>query len=409
MSSSRKGSDYNIFVRAILRMPRPVRILCLIVAVLAMIILTMNIIQAFTGPGQGTEDPTADPTSTATYTPAATPTATPDPGATGEPTASPDVTPAPTQDATPTPTPDATPTPVPVVYDTYFKLPDFSTRPVAVVVDNRGNAAQYLSGIREAQLVYEMVGEKGSTTLMPIYWNMPDSLSVGNMGGLRHYMLNIAAEHQAVVFGNGASVYAQAEIEQNLFGIKWFDAAHGQSPAFSAAGGKTLLNSLGAKSVMTANNINTALDAPNQVFKYLEGCQTPSSGKQAYEVVLSYDKNCSVSFTWDPDSHMYLRWRNDVPQYDMATGQQLATSNILMLRMESNPVSGDPEGMQEVNMTGNGIGWYITEGMAQQILWTKTSRGSAPEIRTVAGEEIMLNPGQTWISIVPVDSQEIIN
>ena len=407
MSSNKKGSEYNIFVRAILKMPRPVRILCLIVAILVMIILTMIILQSFTGPDDMTEDSTATPTSTATATstPTSTPTATPTPEATEAPTEDPTSSPAPTQEATPTPTP----TPTPIVYDTYFNMPDFSTRPIAVVVDNQGNAAQYLNGIREAQLVYEMVGEKGATTLMSIYWNMPDSLSVGNVGGLRHSMLNIAAEHQAVVYGNGTSVYAQAEVEQNLFGIKWFDAAQGQSLAFTAAGGKTLLSSRGAMSVMATNNIGTVLDTPNQVFQYLVSSEAPSSGKQAYEVLLNYDKNYTVSFTWDPDSHLYLRWRNDVPQYDMATGQQLATANILVLKMESNLITGDPNGMQEVNMTGNGIGWYITEGKAQQILWSKASRDGALQIKTLSGETVLLNPGQTWVSIVPMDSQESIN
>ena len=126
-------------------------------------------------------------------------------------------------------------------------------------------------------------------------------------------------------------------------------------------------------------------------------------------MLLSYDKNYTVSFTWDPDSHLYLRWRNDVPQYDMATGQQLATANILVLKMESNLITGDPNGMQEVNMTGNGIGWYITEGKAQQILWSKASRDGALQIKTLSGETVLLNPGQTWVSIVPMDSQESIN
>lgn len=399
MSSNKRGSEYNFIVRAVLKMPRPLRVLCLIIVVLIMLVLTMLILKTFMQGGD--VEPTPTPFVTATPSPTATPSATP----TATPTETSTATPTPeiTEDVTPTPEPS------PVIYDGAFVMPDGSVRPVAVVLDSKASSSQYMSGLREAQLVYEMVGENGFSTMMAVYWSMPDVLQVGGLGGARHYMLNIAAEHQAVIYSKGASVYTKAEVDRQLFGIKLFNSEDNIRNVFTSLNGSVLLNAGSISSHLKKENVTTTLPSNNLVFNYLESTETPATGKQALEVLLPYSNEYTTCFTWDADRHLYLRWRNDMPQCDKTTGQQLTAANILIIKMESNIVETDPDGMQEINMIGTGIGWYVTEGTAQQIVWSKVSRDAAMTVKTLTGEDIYLNPGQTWISILPTDISESIH
>lgn len=401
MSSNKRGSEYNILVRVFMKMPKALRVLFVIALVAAMLLLTMSLLSSLGG--QDTLDVTPTP-----FAPTSTPTATPEvptPTPTAEPTATPTATP--TAEPTEEPTPSSEPTPV--VYDQSFVMPDASKRPVAVVLDSKGNNVQYITGITEAQIVYEMVGEKGYSSIMALYWEKPTGLQVGALGGARHYMLNLAAEHQAVIYSKGVSVYAKAEAAQKLFGVKLYNSEDGIKNVFSTTNKGVLLNISAIESHWSEEKVSATLSKSKLVFKYLESTETPSVGKSALEIILPFSSSYTTCYTWDTDKHLYLRWRNDMPQFDQTTGEQLTAANIIILKMDSNVIDGDANGMQELNMIGSGIGWFATEGIAQQIVWSKNSRDGALAIKTLTGDEVQLNPGQTWITILPTDSKEVIN
>lgn len=402
MSSNKRGNEYNALVRLVVKMPRPVRILFFVVLIAAMLVLTMVAIKSVAGQPAGA--PTATPTAAPTYTPTAQPTGTP----VATPTVAPTETPTaePTEEPTATPEPTPSPEPTPVVYDTSFVMPDGNVRPIAVVLDPKGS---YLTGVKEAQLVYEMVGEKGASTMMALYWDKPTGLQVGKLGSARHYMINIAAEHQAMIYSKGASVYAKAEAAQKLFGVKLFNSEDNIKNVFASSSSGVLLNISAVESHWANEKVTTTLSKSNLVFKYAESTETPTVGKKAVEVLLPFSSSYTTCFTWDPDKHLYLRWRNDMPQFDQTTGEQLTAANIIVLKMDSYDIDGDADGMQEVNMIGSGVGWFVTEGMAQQIIWSKSSRDGALSIKTSTGADVVLNPGQTWITILPTSSNERIN
>ncbi len=159
---------------------------------------------------------------------------------------------------------------------------------------------------------------------------------------------------------------------------------------------------------MDSRGRGKAPDSVAQTIVYGEKADAPQAGREALELFVRYSQSYNCSFTWDPDSHMYLRWRNDERQLDNATGEQLAAANVILLKMDSQPIKDDPDGMVEVTMTGEGIGWYITEGVAQQIKWSRPERDSATDMRLLSGEQLVLNPGRTWIVICPSNVSEQI-
>ena len=65
----------------------------------------------------------------------------------------------------------------------------------------------------------------------------------------------------------------------------------------------------------------------------------------------------------------------------------------------------DDVGRQKLTTVGSGKGYYITDGYAVPINWSKSSRTAKTNYTYENGEEIKLNDGNTFIQIVPPSSK----
>ena len=73
-------------------------------------------------------------------------------------------------------------------------------------------------------------------------------------------------------------------------------------------------------------------------------------------------------------------------------------------------IAGDYKGRQNLNNIGSGEGYYISEGKAVKITWSKSSR----EAKTVyklksTGEELKVNDGNTFIQVQPLNQELTIS
>jgi hypothetical protein len=66
-----------------------------------------------------------------------------------------------------------------------------------------------------------------------------------------------------------------------------------------------------------------------------------------------------------------------------------------------NVISDDEKGRQNLYNIGTGNGYYITDGYAVKINWTKESRSSETKYTYLDGTEIDVNDGNTFIQIQP--------
>ena len=75
-------------------------------------------------------------------------------------------------------------------------------------------------------------------------------------------------------------------------------------------------------------------------------------------------------------------------------------------------VPGDTKGRISVDITGTGKGYYITNGKSKSITWEKESRTSSYKLyegNEVTGKnELLINPGKTYIAIVPTTAEVVI-
>jgi hypothetical protein len=118
---------------------------------------------------------------------------------------------------------------------------------------------------------------------------------------------------------------------------------------------------------------------------------------------MTYSNSEYRSYTYDSINKYYLRAKNGTPHVDRKTDTQLHYKNIIIMKVENKTI--DSEGRQELKTTGSGEGYYITNGYALPIKWTKQYRNSKTQYTYLDGEQISLNNGNTFIQIVPLSSK----
>ena len=105
-------------------------------------------------------------------------------------------------------------------------------------------------------------------------------------------------------------------------------------------------------------------------------------------------------------TRVYNRYVNDVPHKDYITGNNYTFKNILVLKVNNYSLDGY---LQELENTGTGDGYYITDGYAIPIKWNKESRESKTTYKTLSGEDVKINDGNTFIQIMPISNNPSIN
>ena len=99
---------------------------------------------------------------------------------------------------------------------------------------------------------------------------------------------------------------------------------------------------------------------------------------------------------------MYKRSVNGKEHVDYVTKKQYTFKNIITYQV-SNYTLNDPEnkGRQGLNNIGSGTGYFISEGYAVPINWSKSSRGAQTKYTLKDGTELVVNDGNTFIQLQP--------
>ena len=104
-----------------------------------------------------------------------------------------------------------------------------------------------------------------------------------------------------------------------------------------------------------------------------------------------------TTFIYDTNNKVYNRNVNGSERKDMITGEVFTTKNIIVEKISYNKC--DDNHYWCLNTTGNGDGYYITNGYAVPIKWNKESRTSKTKYTYLDGSEIEVSDGRTYIEV----------
>lgn len=284
---------------------------------------------------------------------------------------------------------------------------DSSNRAYAVMINNLGVARPYHSGLQDAYLVYEMIVEGGITRYLALFHDKSTE-RIGPIRSARPYYLDYVMENDAYFVHWGFSEQAKSDISkfaiQNINGL-YQDQYFWKDTSLKVSTEHTAFTSMD-KLQNASNELGFQMEREKDfLFHYsVEDVNFGENALLANRVIIPYSKGTVTSYVYDPEKKVYQRFVNDEAHIDYVSKEQYVVKNIITYQVKNRSI--DSYGRQELSNTGQGDGYYISNGMAIPIKWSKKTRESQTVYTMLDGSEIQVNDGNTWIQIQP-DNQEI--
>ena len=105
----------------------------------------------------------------------------------------------------------------------------------------------------------------------------------------------------------------------------------------------------------------------------------------------------TTTFEYDENTKMYTRQENGKDCIDYETKEKVTTKNIIVEKITYSVCSDNY--YWDLKTIGMGDGYYITNGQAVPIKWSKSSRSSKTVYTYLDGSEIEVNDGRTYIEV----------
>lgn len=289
-----------------------------------------------------------------------------------------------------------------------------SDRPMAFMIDNNKNA-QPQASLNSTYIVYEIIVEGGETRLMALFKGVTCD-EVGPIRSARHYFLDYVMENDAIYAHLGLSPQAQTQMPQyginNINGQSYdtgkarttsslyWRAKHKNAPHNAYTNTDSILQIAKSKGYRTTSDKESVLNyVQNEVTLDKEDAII------ANDIVIPYTTTHKVEYKYDEQTSRYVRYSKNKKMSDETTGEDVTTKNIIITFAENYTLNdGENKGRQDVITVGSLDGYYITNGKAIKIKCNKESRETQTTYVDLAGNEIEVNDGNTWINIVPIDA-----
>ena len=276
-------------------------------------------------------------------------------------------------------------------------------RPIAIMIDNNvGNNAHV--GLQDAYLTYEIIVEGGLTRIMAIFKDVNTSV-IGPVRSSRHYFLDYALESDAIYAHYGWSTFAQNDIRtlgvnniNGLYDDGYYRNYNIVAPHNVFTNIENLYNVAASKGYSTASNNYNLLNYTTDDIAFND----ISDLLTANNISMTYSNSQVRSYTYDATNRYYLRYMNNSPHTDRDSGEGYHYKNIIIMKV--NNYTLDSYGRQDLDTVGNGEGYYITNGYAIPITWSKASRSDKTNYYYKRGNELVVADGNTMIQVVPLNS-----
>lgn len=275
---------------------------------------------------------------------------------------------------------------------------------VAVKIENAA-VAYPLSGLEDAEIVYEELVEGGVTRFMAIY-HCTDSVKAGPVRSARIVDPAIMVPITRILAYSGENSHVLEALQDAEIVRVDEDAGNGALSRVERPGisfehtlyaDTTAARKIGRK--------EWSDPPPDDMFDFgdLEG-----KSKKASEVTINFSAAGTLRYEWDGES--WMRFEGDAP-FMTEAGEQIGVDNVLIEEHEVNfstivDVTGNPS-VEIADETGSGRAVLFRDGRAIRGTWTRESADSAVLFETRAGDRMVFKEGSIWIHLVPSDEGEL--
>lgn len=276
--------------------------------------------------------------------------------------------------------------------------------PLGVMIENHVDARPQ-SGLSAASLVYEAIAEGGITRYLAIYSGY-NAAKIGPIRSARTYYVNLAKGFNAYLAHVGGNYDALQlipsigvlDLDQFANAVAyWRDTSKKVSSEHTVYSSTDRLYSLAQKKGFTADNTFTPFVFKTDATEALR----PASQKVIVEFGSS---QYTDTFSFDPKTNTYLRSIGNLPDQDLETGKRIAPKNLILeevIRTATTTIINEKGYI--FNLDAGGKATIFQDGKQVIGTWKHPKNTDRTFYYDASGNEIKLNPGQTWVCLTHAD------
>lgn len=280
-------------------------------------------------------------------------------------------------------------------------------RPLIVCVNNDIQARPQL-GLSRADVVYEyLLGGFGITRFSAVFY-AEESDTIGPLQDAHLINVYLGSLYDAGVACAGAADQVRFALKNDVpFPYLDIELDDPTNALYVSAIGNDERTRLRTSSALLRKWL---LDVQSEKAPSLRGFTfgtVPVGGAPASLISIPYPtfSGSQVTYRYDVASSRYLRFLGGDVHRDGITEQQLAVDNVIIqfVPHEITDIVEDAQGNRSIrtNLFGSGKAIVMRNGLAFEGTWRSDSRGDLPHFFDRSGNDIPLQVGKSWISIVP--------
>jgi hypothetical protein len=281
-------------------------------------------------------------------------------------------------------------------------------RPLHVRVGNDAGARPQVN-LSRAEIVYEEIVEWWVTRFTAVFLGESPEM-IAPIRSARLINTQLTQQYQAALANSGGSDGVRWELSQ--LPIVNLDEYFWPQPYFyrENEGWQTRLavNGKAARQLMQSEDMDEEVALRGFTFS-----DEPVGGDEAETIYIPYPKQTSTTeWRYDPATGKYLRWVMGEPFLDFVDDVQISAANVIVYYAEHQPtdIVEDSNGATSIRIIVNGEGraQIFRDGRVIEGRW-RTDGSQTPEFLFENGQPIPLKRGNTWIEVVPLDYEVLVN
>jgi len=271
---------------------------------------------------------------------------------------------------------------------------NLARRPIFTVQIENSPDARPQSGLKDAGVIIEAIAE-GGITRFSAYYQETEPAKLGPIRSLRPYFIDWLVGFDSVVLHVGGSTQARKLVSS--LGVKSLDV----SGAYYRASDRFAPHN-------AYSSYSTMVDVAKRLGHYQTPDFTPLKRQEPKPVETAKAKTISldissslynVVYRYDSSCNCYPRELAGNPHKDRESGEQLRPDVVVVIKTPHSVI--DAVGHTGITTIGSGTGFIFQDGTVFKVKWSKSSRGAQLKFTDADGQAVGLNPGQTWITVMP--------
>ncbi|MBN1618053.1 DUF3048 domain-containing protein [Candidatus Dojkabacteria bacterium] len=286
--------------------------------------------------------------------------------------------------------------------------------PIAVMIENHTDARPQ-SGYNSADIVYETLAEGGITRTMAVFWGRSCD-EIGPIRSARQYFIEWMVPYDAIYMhigyassddprvDSGGTIYNLGIKSMDKYGTFWRS-----SEKYAPHNAYTSTELLYEKAEYYGYTGTPSKIEP-YLFKKDESVGNRGEGR---DVTVSFFDRLSnyglydITWKYEKERNVYLRYNGDTPYIDQNTGEQVYAKTVVLERNEMISTY-DEKAHVIITTIGSGDAIILSDGKIINCTWKKDDINSRTRYYTPDGNEYKFNRGIIWVVGVPEEQGNVV-